>query len=42
MSVIAQWAPYRLGDGDWETEREGLGDLVVKALEAYAPGPRRT
>jgi phytoene dehydrogenase-like protein len=38
MSVIAQWAPYRLGEGDWDAEREGLGDLVVKALEGYAPG----
>ncbi len=38
MSVLVQWAPYRLGDGDWEKEREGLGDLVLKTLEAYAPG----
>jgi phytoene dehydrogenase-like protein len=38
MSVIAQWAPYRLRQGTWETEREGLGDLVVKTLESYAPG----
>lgn len=38
MSVIAQWAPYRLRDGDWAGERERLGDLVVKALDAYAPG----
>ncbi|HXF37538.1 MAG TPA: NAD(P)/FAD-dependent oxidoreductase, partial [Actinomycetota bacterium] len=38
MSVIAQWAPYRLREGDWEGERERLGDLVVKALDAYAPG----
>jgi phytoene dehydrogenase-like protein len=38
MSVIVQWAPYRLRDGTWESEREGLGDLVVKTLETYAPG----
>jgi phytoene dehydrogenase-like protein len=38
MSVIVQWAPYRLRDGDWSSEREGLGDLVMKTLEAYAPG----
>jgi phytoene dehydrogenase-like protein len=38
MSVIAQWAPYRLRERDWEGERERLGDLVVKALDAYAPG----
>jgi phytoene dehydrogenase-like protein len=38
MSVIVQWAPYHLREGDWASEREGLGDLVVKTLEAYAPG----
>jgi phytoene dehydrogenase-like protein len=38
MSVIAQWTPYRLADGEWASEREGLGDLVMKTLESYAPG----
>jgi phytoene dehydrogenase-like protein len=38
MSVIVQWAPYHRRDGDWASEREGLGDLVMKTLEAYAPG----
>ncbi|MGI8703641.1 MAG: phytoene desaturase family protein [Candidatus Limnocylindrales bacterium] len=38
MSVIAQYAPYRLRDSDWDAEREGLGDLVVRTLEEYAPG----
>jgi phytoene dehydrogenase-like protein len=38
MSVLAQAAPYRLRDGDWSVERERLGDVVVKALERYAPG----
>jgi phytoene dehydrogenase-like protein len=38
MSVIVQWAPYRLRHGTWDAEREGLGDLAVKTLEAYAPG----
>ncbi|MBI2237255.1 MAG: NAD(P)/FAD-dependent oxidoreductase [Actinobacteria bacterium] len=38
MSVIVQWTPYRLREGDWDGERDGLGDLVVKTLEAYAPG----
>jgi phytoene dehydrogenase-like protein len=38
MSVIVQWAPHRLRQGGWESEREGLGDLTVKTLEAYAPG----
>ena len=38
MSVIAQWTPYGLREGDWKPERERLGDLVVKTLEGYAPG----
>ena len=25
-------------EGDWASEREGLGDLVLKTLEGYAPG----
>jgi len=38
MSVIAQWMPRDLRDGDWEAGREALGDLVVAELERYAPG----
>jgi phytoene dehydrogenase-like protein len=38
MSVVVQWTPYHLRDGDWDGEREGLGDLVLKRLEQYAPG----
>jgi phytoene dehydrogenase-like protein len=42
MSVIAQWLPYALrddgGEGDWDARRDELGDLVVRELEAYAPG----
>jgi phytoene dehydrogenase-like protein len=38
MSVIAQWTPYRLREGDWKAERDRLADLVVKTLEAFAPG----
>jgi phytoene dehydrogenase-like protein len=38
MSVIAQYAPYRLRDGDWDSGREALGDLVLRTLEGYAPG----
>jgi phytoene dehydrogenase-like protein len=38
MSVIAQWTPYQLREGDWSAERDRLGDLVVKTLETYAPG----
>ncbi len=38
MSVLVQSAPYRLRDGDWDAEREPLGDLVVRTLETAAPG----
>ena len=38
MSVIAQYAPYKLGDGDWATSAEAFGDAVVAVLEAGAPG----
>lgn len=38
MSIIAQWTPYTLREGDWEVERERAGDLVVKTMEQYAPG----
>jgi phytoene dehydrogenase-like protein len=38
MSVLVQWAPYRLREGTWEAEREALGDLVLKTLDTYAPG----
>ena len=38
MSVVAQYAPYALREGSWETDRERLGDAVVGVLETVAPG----
>ncbi|MEA2652822.1 MAG: hypothetical protein QOI37_49, partial [Chloroflexota bacterium] len=38
MSVIVQSTPYTLRDGSWDDAREAFGDLVVKTLDAYAPG----
>jgi phytoene dehydrogenase-like protein len=38
MSVVAQWTPYGLREGDWDTERDHLADVVVKTMERYAPG----
>jgi len=38
MSVIAQYAPYRLREGDWAATREALGDRVLAVLESVAPG----
>ncbi len=41
MSVLLQWAPYRLRDGgaaSWDGRRDELGDLAIRTLETYAPG----
>ena len=38
MSVVVGGVPYALRDGDWDGRRGELGDLVVGALERYAPG----
>jgi phytoene dehydrogenase-like protein len=37
MSVYAQYAPYRLKHGDWNSRREEFGDTVVDMLSEYAP-----
>ncbi len=37
MSICVQYAPYKLKSGDWNAQREALGDAVVKTLSAYAP-----
>jgi phytoene dehydrogenase-like protein len=38
MSVLAQYAPHRLRDGDWDTRRDALGERVLAVLESVAPG----
>ena len=38
MSLLFQAAPRHLREGDWNTERDRLGDIAVKTLEEYAPG----
>ncbi|MCI0582164.1 MAG: NAD(P)/FAD-dependent oxidoreductase [Chloroflexi bacterium] len=38
MSVIAQYAPYRLRDADWSGNAEAFGDKVIAVLESVAPG----
>ena len=39
MSVHAQYAPYRLRDGEWNAAaRDALGDLIVSTLGQYIPG----
>ncbi|HZD31770.1 MAG TPA: NAD(P)/FAD-dependent oxidoreductase [Candidatus Angelobacter sp.] len=36
MSIYMQYAPYNLR-GDWDAQRDALGDVVVKTLAEYAP-----
>jgi phytoene dehydrogenase-like protein len=37
MSVYAQFAPFALREGDWDSRAEALGETVTKVLSAYAP-----
>ncbi len=37
MSITAQYAPEKLREGDWKTQRDAFGDAVVKTLAEYAP-----
>jgi phytoene dehydrogenase-like protein len=37
MSVFAQYAPYRLAEGDWSKRREEIGDLVLASIARFAP-----
>jgi phytoene dehydrogenase-like protein len=38
LSAYAQFAPYALRDGHWDTSRDAFADCVVNTLEPYAPG----
>jgi phytoene dehydrogenase-like protein len=37
MSVYVQYAPFKLKGSDWESQRELLGETVIKTLSEYAP-----
>lgn len=37
MSIYMQYAPYKLKNTDWETQRAPLGEAVVKTIAQYAP-----
>ena len=37
MSIYVQFAPYKLKESDWNSQRDALGDTVIKTLAAYAP-----
>ncbi len=38
MSVWMQYAPLKLREGDWSTQRDLLGKTVMDLIEEYAPG----
>jgi phytoene dehydrogenase-like protein len=38
MSVWMQSAPHKLRAGTWESQRDALGDAVMKVIGDYAPG----
>jgi len=37
MSIYMQYAPYKLRDADWDSQRDALGDTVIRTLAEYAP-----
>ena len=37
MSIQAQFAPYKLKEGDWNSRREEFADRVVDVVSEYAP-----
>jgi len=41
MSCFVQYAPYRLHDGDWASQREAFGDAVVNTLSEYIPNLKK-
>jgi len=40
MSCFVQYAPYHLKQGNWDEQREALGDAVIDTLAEYAPNIR--
>ena len=38
MSIDFYYAPYSLKDASWDERRGELIDIVLRSLEAYAPG----
>ena len=40
MSIHAQFAPYKLKEGDWVTRREEFANVVIDRISRYAPNLR--
>jgi phytoene dehydrogenase-like protein len=37
MSIYMQYAPYKLREADWDSQRDALGETVINTLAEYAP-----
>ena len=37
MSVFAQYVPYSLSAGDWNSRREEIGDMAIEAIAQFSP-----
>jgi phytoene dehydrogenase-like protein len=42
MSIYMQYAPYKLKNSDWESQRTALAETVVKTIAQYAPNLPQT
>ncbi len=38
MSCFVQYTPYELSEGDWDSQRDALGDTVQAKIDEYFPG----
>jgi len=37
MSVFAQYVPFELASGNWDSRREEIGDMAIAAVARFAP-----
>ncbi len=40
MSCFVQYAPYELGEGTWDEQRDAFGDTIIDTLAEFAPNMR--
>ena len=37
MSAFCQYAPYELAEGDWDSRRDEIGNMILDAIAVHAP-----
>ncbi|HEY7698464.1 MAG TPA: NAD(P)/FAD-dependent oxidoreductase [Vicinamibacteria bacterium] len=42
LSIIAQFAPYRLREGSWSSSKDALSSAILDRLSEYAPNVKKT